>query len=139
MIFVMAWLVCAIVGGAIASARGANGFAGFMWGLLFGPLGVLVAFALQPQKVAVNVAKSSNIPPGYGRECPFCRSEIVADANVCPHCQRESEAIKAPASCLPGRTHRWEISTLYPGFCACRKCRRYDRLPKPLAAPLKSQ
>lgn len=25
------------------------------------------------------------------RECPFCRSNIRADASVCPHCRRESD------------------------------------------------
>jgi hypothetical protein len=40
-------------------------------------------------------SKPGPVPPSGDdvrvmRECPFCKSQIRADASVCPHCQRES-------------------------------------------------
>ena len=39
--------------------------------------------------------KPGPLPARNTRECPFCKSEIRADASVCPHCQRESEPTAA--------------------------------------------
>ena len=49
MIFVLAaWVACAFLAGWIAAQRGASSLHGFTVGLLFGPLGVLLALVSRP-------------------------------------------------------------------------------------------
>ncbi len=67
--FFAIWLVCGIAAAVVASNRGANGCLWFGLGLLFGPIGLALAFA-------------------NGRRCPHCASRISTKALVCPHCQR---------------------------------------------------
>lgn len=51
---------------------------------------VALAMSLASRGPAFAVGQPGQIQ-GQSRECPFCRSNIRADASVCPHCQRESE------------------------------------------------
>jgi predicted amidophosphoribosyltransferase len=66
------WLICAVVGALIGSAKG-RVLAGFLWGLFLGPLGWLI--------IAV--------AGGSGKQCPACRSWIDKQASVCPKCGRD--------------------------------------------------
>lgn len=68
----MFWALCAIVGGVVGNGKGMGG-SGFVWGLLLGPIGVLVVLVSDGNRVA----------------CPFCREMIHREAKVCPRCQRE--------------------------------------------------
>ncbi|WP_437228383.1 hypothetical protein SH661x_000881 [Planctomicrobium sp. SH661] len=68
LIFVVAG-ICALAGAAVASSKNAGG-GGFMLGLLFGPLGVLISCFLD------------NRP-----RCIHCREGITEGANICPHCR----------------------------------------------------
>jgi hypothetical protein len=58
---VAAWLICAGLGSYVAVQKGRGGFEGFFFGLLLGPLGVLIA-ALMPAS-PVRPASASVIPP----------------------------------------------------------------------------
>lgn len=49
------WLVMAVVGAMIASNNGANGGAGFLLGLLLGPIGLIIAALLKPNVVSNNI------------------------------------------------------------------------------------
>lgn len=62
-------IICAILGAIVASNKNAIG-GGFILGLLFGPLGVIVAFTLD------------NRP-----KCPKCLSRLERNAEICCHCQ----------------------------------------------------
>jgi hypothetical protein len=63
------WVSSALVASEFASARG-RGKAGFFLGLLYGPLGVIMALLL---------------PSAAGR-CPFCYEPVHSKATICPHC-----------------------------------------------------
>ena len=49
MTFIIVWIVCILCAAGIGDSRG-KGVWGFMCGLLFGPLGILLAFALPDVK-----------------------------------------------------------------------------------------
>lgn len=68
---VIIWLICAFGAAAIASNKEGNVAVAFVVGLLFGPLGVLLAL----------------IGSGPSGRCPHCRKKINAKATICPHCQ----------------------------------------------------
>jgi hypothetical protein len=63
------WLLSAIVARSFALDRGRAG-AGLFLGLVYGPLGVVMALLLPP---AAN--------------CPFCYEAIHIKATICPHCR----------------------------------------------------
>ena len=70
-IVIAGWFCSAIVGGIIGSGRNSAG-AGFVLGLLFGPIGAIAAFALD------------------GRvRCPQCANHIDTDVLMCPTCRAE--------------------------------------------------
>lgn len=62
------WVVCGIAGGVIAGQKDAAG-AGLLAGLLLGPIGVLVAFAMDGR-----------------RACPQCGGRLNGEPKVCQHC-----------------------------------------------------
>ena len=69
-VFVLVWIVCALLGAIIGSRKGEAG-SGFLIGLVFGPLGVL--FAL--------------LSSGNRKPCPHCKEPIQKKAEICPHCR----------------------------------------------------
>lgn len=77
--FMIGWVIglvisCIIFGvlGAIVGSRREKGVMGFYLGLLLGPIGVIVAFALD------------------GRQsCVKCNSRLNGKPAVCPHCGQE--------------------------------------------------
>ena len=71
MTWIGAALVCAFVGAVIAGRKGAAG-AGFLWGLLLGPLGVLIAIFLDDRP-----------------ECPMCRNPVNNGARICGSCRSQ--------------------------------------------------
>jgi hypothetical protein len=91
---IVVWIVCGIASGWISQTRGASSpVEWFVIGVIFGPLGVLLAilFAKPP---AVPVAPVSAIPPALsaaagqpGRyQCPHCSRPIDGSTPFCPHC-----------------------------------------------------
>lgn len=66
------WILFAIVAALIGSPKG-QGVLGFILGLLFGPLGVLIMLFTKGSK----------------RECPYCKELVKQNATVCAHCQKE--------------------------------------------------
>jgi len=123
------WLVCGFIASSIASSRGANSCVGFICGFIFGPLGIVIALLMNGAPVAVagvGIGAAHSLPPGIGRECPYCRTQIPAAASVCRFCQRESAVgLPPPALCRNGLNHSWEKSRKFPGFFGCRRCMAY--------------
>lgn len=64
------WMISGIIGAAIGGAKDAAG-AGFLLGLLFGPLGWLLAL----------------LPDGRPK-CPYCRGRVDRQAWICMHCRQ---------------------------------------------------
>jgi len=71
------WFICAIIAALIGDRKG-EGVAGFLLGLLLGPLGIIAAA----------------LSRGNRMNCPYCKELINKKATVCPHCQREIELAK---------------------------------------------
>lgn len=69
--------VCGVIGGLIASSRGASAGVGFFLGFLLGIIGIIISLFLKPSTEGT-------------RECPHCKERMKVDASVCPHCHRES-------------------------------------------------
>jgi hypothetical protein len=73
LVCVAGWLVamipCAILGYIVGSPKNA-GFEGAFLGILFGPIGVIVAFAVD-----------------FRLRCPHCHGRLDGEPRVCPHCQ----------------------------------------------------
>lgn len=68
LLIVLGWLSCALLGGVVASWKEAGNM-GFLLGLLFGPLGLIDAFALDDHM-----------------KCPACGGRINDAARKCQHC-----------------------------------------------------
>lgn len=79
--FVILWIICAFVGAALGSRKGRGG-TGFILGLLFGPIGILIVLVIR----------------GNRRSCSACKELIHKAATRCPHCQYEivSKPVTAP-------------------------------------------
>lgn len=127
MAVVLIWFVCAFTAMIVAQSRNASAGLAFVLGLLLGPFGIVIAFVLKPRTAVVVAAAAGAKPPGFERECPYCKSTIPTDASVCRYCQRESKAVFRPVfeNCPNGRPHRFIASTQYPGYVVCRDCNEY--------------
>ncbi|MEX2650319.1 MAG: hypothetical protein WD673_15020 [Alphaproteobacteria bacterium] len=83
--WLLVWIVSAFVAAAIHGGRGHSWFAGFVVGLIFGPLGVVLALLSRRTGAAIaDEARAQGRVP-----CPHCAEFIMRAAKVCPHCGRD--------------------------------------------------
>lgn len=82
MVLIVGWLFCALVGLLIGQKK-KRPTAGFLWGLILGPIGWLI--------VAVG--------PNMGPKCPECKGDIVAGARKCKNCG--ADLIRGQAAAAP--------------------------------------
>ena len=79
----MEWIVLLIVCAGIASLLGSRkkmGISSFFYGLILGPLGVILVY----------ISKGKKIP------CPFCKNLNYITSDVCVHCGKEIPKINKP-------------------------------------------
>ena len=82
---VVFWVLCAVLGGVIASSRGASVGVGVALGGLLGPIGVLITFFIGGEdKVA-----EKRLDAGERKKCPRCAELVQPDAEVCRFCGHE--------------------------------------------------
>ncbi len=78
------WIVCAAIASQVGARKGMAG-AGFVQGLMLGPLGIVAAL----------------VSRGDRKECPYCRELVHSQATVCSHCckgidQVETSEVRCP-------------------------------------------
>ena len=74
------WIMCAIAAAFVAHNRGARGLVWFFLGILFGPIGMIMAFASESE-----------------RKCPHCRSAVYEEATRCHACGEVLPIAETPA------------------------------------------
>lgn len=72
MAFLLIWLLFGIVAAMIGKQKG-EGLSGFILGILFGPIGILIVL----------------FGKGNRKTCPACKELIHKDATRCPRCQKD--------------------------------------------------
>jgi hypothetical protein len=75
MIYLILWLLCGIAAAAIYRDKNRSGLVGLFVGVIFGPIGLILAL-LTPR---VPVPSASKI-------CPKCGTSAAWTARVCPKC-----------------------------------------------------
>jgi len=83
-IFLLVWIVCGFGAMAIASNKGRSGCGWLFLGFLFGPLGLLAAAMISPDRDAADKRTvRAGLQSGKMRKCPSCAEVIQADATQC--------------------------------------------------------
>lgn len=62
---VIVWLVCGIAAGMIGQSKGHSFGYYFLWGVLFGPIGLIVALAVKPARPTVKGPQPIMGLPGW--------------------------------------------------------------------------
>jgi hypothetical protein len=70
--FLVLWIAFAMIATIIAGKKDEAGW-GCLWGVLLGPIGVLIAI----------------LSDGDRKPCPFCQEKVHKAATVCPHCRKD--------------------------------------------------
>lgn len=70
--FIFIWLLFGVIGAIIGNPKGRGGD-GFLLGILFGPIGILIILVIK----------------GNRKTCPFCKELINKEAVRCSRCQKE--------------------------------------------------
>lgn len=109
--FLFIWIVVALIGYAIGKSKGRPG-AGFVWGLLLGPIGWLVIL----------------VAGDFRRKCPECLGAVPDGARRCGHCGVDlGETITCPFCGESGRVSRDNLNTTV----TCAKCEKDFNPSKP--------
>lgn len=99
-------IVLGFIGAIIGSAKG-HGGAGFLLGLVLGPIGWLIVAVMDrtPEAEAQHQqATAAAMGAGVTRRCPHCAETIQAEAVVCKHCGRDVVPLAAGT---PGAPAGW--------------------------------
>lgn len=99
-VFLVIWLVCALLGLLIGQPKGKGGL-GFLLGLFLGVIGLIIIAVAKPAEAAPQGTATDRIP------CPHCAEAVLPAANVCPHCHRDLTPASMPPAPLDGTPEGW--------------------------------
>jgi RNA polymerase subunit RPABC4/transcription elongation factor Spt4 len=80
------WLLCGIISAVIASNKGRSVFGWFILGLLFGPLGFILALVVGKNEAEI---EKSAIQSGTMKKCPYCAELVKREAKICRYCSKD--------------------------------------------------
>lgn len=86
---VLLWIVMAIVVSKIAGSKGYESPTWFLYGILIWPIAIVHILILPKTPIAIQKAIQKKAEAEGRKPCPFCAEFILANASVCPHCQRD--------------------------------------------------
>lgn len=95
MIYVVIWIVCGFIAGAIAQGKGQSVGGALILGFLFGPIGVLIVALSGTNTKAL---EQSQLASGAVRKCPHCAEMIRPEATICRYCQQPAIAMTIPST-----------------------------------------
>lgn len=89
-LFVLIWIACGVAALVIASNKGRSGCGWGVLGFLFGPLGLLAAAVISPDRDELErKSVRSGLQSGTMRPCPRCAEPIKTAAILCRFCGSE--------------------------------------------------
>lgn len=76
-------VLCAFIGAMIVESKGRNPGIGLILGLLFGPIGLIIAAIISPNQEELD---RRNAKEGKLKRCPDCAEMVQAEAKICRFC-----------------------------------------------------
>lgn len=89
--YLIVFILCGIAAGIIAANKGRSVAGWAFLGVLFGPIGVLLALVVAKNQAAID---QRAIAAGESRKCPMCAEVVKREAVVCKHCGSPLSAIE---------------------------------------------
>lgn len=148
----LVWLLCAVVGAAIAKSKNRNWGEGLVLGGLLGVIGVIIELCLRAQAPGLppsgwypdpegsgsqrfwNGREWAELPPrpvdssapqavrAATKKCPDCAETVLAAAKVCKHCGYRFAPPSAPETVMIPRGKSSKVR--------CHKCQHVQSVPQ---------